>query len=99
MSRTFSDRKIGGGFVTSARMIRFAALAAVVVVWLSVAMFRVGASRAADSGSGAPLDGVDCTLTGTDPGLNTGKAATNDYTANGSTQSTFITPTDASNQL
>ena len=85
--------------MTSARMIRFAALAAVVVVWLSVAMFRVGASRAADSGSGAPLDGVDCTLTGTDPGLNTGKAATNDYTANGSAQSTFITPTGASNQL
>ncbi len=79
--------------------IRFAALAAIALVWVSLATFPVGASRADDWGGATPLDGTSCASNGTDPDLNTGIAATNDYSPTGTTKATTITPHSSANQL
>jgi hypothetical protein len=85
--------------VKLAGTIRFAALAAIALVWVSLAMIRVRVSRADDWSGATPLDGSSCPLNGTDPDLNTGIAATNDYSPTGSTTGTTITPHGAANQL
>jgi len=84
--------------VKSAGTIRFAALAAIALVWVSITI-RVGASRAADSATALSPADTSCTLNSTDSALNTGKPATNDYSATGSAQATIIAPAGSHNQL